>query len=212
MSTNKWVQIPPPRTIARQIPVVVLGLILFGVGIAMLLLGDLGAAPWDVFHSGLEDLTGISVGTIILIVGAVMIVGFPLVGERLGLGTVLNVLVIGPGVDICLALFDPPSAMWVRVLLMLGGPLVIAIGSGFYIGGGLGPGPRDGLMTGIAKRGVAIWKIRTIIEIVVVIIGIGLGGPIGIGTVWFTLSIGPAVQFFLKHLTFLPSGFDPESA
>ncbi len=188
------------------------GLVLLGVGIAMMLLGDLGAGPWDVFHFGLGDLTGISVGIIILIVGAIMVVGFPLLGERLGVGTVLNVLVIGPVVDICLALFDPPSAMWARILLMLGGPLVLAMGTGFYIGGGLGPGPRDGLMTGIAKRGVAVWKIRTTIEVVVLTIGIALGGPIGIGTVWFTLSIGPAVQFFLRHLTFLPSGFDPEAA
>ena len=150
-------------------------------------------------------MTGISIGTIIILVGVLLIAAFPLMGERFGVGTILNVLVIGPVVDICLALFDEPDALWIRVLLMLGGPVAIAIGSGFYIGGGLGPGPRDGLMTGFANKGFTVWKVRTIIEATVVIVGLILGGTLGLGTVWFTVSIGPLVQFFLRRLTFLPA-------
>lgn len=196
---------PSARELGKRTPIVVFGLVWFGVGISMLLLADLGAAPWDMLHQGLENVTGISIGTIILLVGLVLIAAFPLVGERLGVGTILNVLVIGPVVDVCLWLFDEPEQMWIRVLLMLGGPIAIAIGSGFYIGGGLGPGPRDGLMTGLGKRGFTIWKVRTVIEATVVVLGLLLGGVLGVGTVWFTVSIGPLVQFFLRRLTFLPA-------
>ena len=211
MTLGTWVQVPPPAEALKRLPIVVFGLVCFGVGISMLLLANLGAAPWDLFHQGLENVTGISIGVIILLVGLALIVLFPLVGERLGLGTILNVLVIGPVVNVCLALFDEPDAMWLRVALMIGGPIVIAIGSGFYIGGGLGPGPRDGLMTGIAKRGIKIWKVRTVIESTVVVAGVLLGGTIGLGTVWFTVSIGPAVQFFLRRLTFLPALAEPST-
>ena len=149
---------------------------------------------------------GISIGTIIILVGLVLIAAFPLMGERFGVGTILNVLVIGPVVDICLALFEEPDALWIRVLLMLGGPVAIAIGSGFYIGAGLGPGPRDGLMTGLARRTLAGRPIstraaRTFVEIVVLAIGIALGGAIGIGTAAFAFGIGPLVQIFLPRLT-----------
>lgn len=205
MPASDHLVLPNRGDLVRRTPIVVFGLIWFGVGISMLLLANLGAAPWDLLHQGLENVTGISIGTIIILVGVLLIAAFPLMGERFGVGTILNVLVIGPVVDICLALFDEPDALWIRVLLMLGGPVAIAIGSGFYIGGGLGPGPRDGLMTGFANKGFTVWKVRTIIEATVVIVGLILGGTLGLGTVWFTVSIGPLVQFFLRRLTFLPA-------
>ncbi len=205
MPASDHIVVPNGSDLVRRTPIVIFGLIWFGVGISMLLLANLGAAPWDLLHQGLENVTGISIGTIIILVGVMLIAAFPLMGERFGVGTILNVLVIGPVVDICLALFDEPDALWIRVLLMLGGPVAIAIGSGFYIGGGLGPGPRDGLMTGFANKGFTVWKVRTIIEATVVIVGLLLGGTLGLGTVWFTVSIGPLVQFFLRRLTFLPA-------
>lgn len=205
MRMADYLLVPPWREVVRRTPVVLVGLVLFGIGIALLLLADLGAAPWDMFHQGLEKVTGVSIGIMILAVGAVLVVAFPLLGERLGLGTILNVLVIGPVVDVCMALFDPPQSMTARVILMILGPLVIAVGSGFYIGGGLGPGPRDGIMTGLANKGLTLWKVRTAIEVTVVVLGLALGAKLGLGTVWFTISIGPAVQFFLRRLTFLPA-------
>lgn len=205
MPASDHIVLPTSGELVRRTPIVVFGLVWFGVGISMLLLADLGAAPWDMLHQGLENVTGISIGTIIILVGVLLIAAFPLMGERFGAGTILNVLVIGPVVNICLALFDEPETLWIRILLMLGGPVAIAIGSGFYIGGGLGPGPRDGLMTGFANKGFTVWKVRTIIEATVVIVGLLLGGTLGLGTVWFTVSIGPLVQFFLRRLTFLPA-------
>ena len=166
---------------------------------------DLGLSSWDVFHQGLSEQLGPSIGTFNVLVGAVLLVLFWPLGEKIGLGTLSNVLLIGPVVDIFIELVDTPDSLVVRWLLMLGGPLVVGMGSGLYIGAGLGPGPRDGLMTGIAKRGHELWKARTAIEVAVLGIGFALGGSLGFGTVWFAVSIGPLVQFFLRHLTFLPA-------
>jgi len=150
----------------------------------------LGLGPWDVFHQGVSQLTGLSIGRIINITGFVVLLGFIPLRERLGLGTILNAIVIGVSADLTS----------VRVVAMVAGPVLIALGSGFYIGAGLGPGPRDGIMTGLAKRGIDVWKARFGIEFVVLLAGLALGGSIGVGTVWFVLGIGPLVQFFLKRL------------
>ncbi len=198
-------QIPPRASLPSRLPPLLGGLLCFGVGIGMMVQADLGVPSWDVLHQGLSEQLGPSIGTFNVIVGAILLVCFKPLGEQIGLGTVLNVLLIGPVVDLFIATVDTPESLVVRWLLMLGGPLVVGIGSGLYIGAGLGPGPRDGLMTGIAKRGHDIWKARTAIEVVVVVFGFILGGTLGAGTVWFAVSIGPFVQFFLKHLTFLPA-------
>ena len=127
---------------------------LFGVGISMIIDAELGAAPWDVFHTGVSEITGVSVGNVVILTGlALLLVWIPL-RERPGLGTLLNATVIGVVVDITLPWIPHTSLLVMRTLLMLGGVTVIAVGSGFYIGAGLGPGPRDGLMTGLAKRSI----------------------------------------------------------
>lgn len=198
-------QIPPASALPTRLPPLLLGLVFFGVGIAMMVQADLGLPSWDILHQGLSEQLGPSIGTFNVLVGAVLLVLFWPLGEKIGLGTALNVLCIGPVVDITISLLDTPDSLLLRWLLMLGGPVVVGIGTGLYIGSGLGPGPRDGLMTGIAKRGIDVWKARTGIEVSVLVVGFILGGTLGVGTVWFAVSIGPLAQFFLKRLTFLPA-------
>lgn len=190
-----------PADTVRRLPQVLLGLVLFGVGIALMIEGDLGLAPWDVFHKGVASQTSLSIGTVLIFTSVVVVIGFLALGEKLGLGTVLNAVVIGLVVDLSLPLLPSPDALATRLSFTIAGPVVIAVASGLYIGGGLGPGPRDGLMTGLAKRGIQVWKARTGIEMTVLLIGLFLGGTVGIGTVWFTFGIGPMVQFFLPRLT-----------
>jgi uncharacterized membrane protein YczE len=191
----------PWRDTVRRLPRVCGGLVLFGVGIAMMVAGDLGLGPWDVFHQGLADLSGIDIGLIIILVGVVVLAGFIPLREKVGLGTLLNAVLIGLTVNLVLRVLEEPDGLAPRFLLMAAGPVVIAIGSGLYIGGGLGPGPRDGIMTGLSRRGIAVWKARTGIEASVFVAGVLLGGAVGIGTIWFAVGIGPMVGFFLPRLT-----------
>lgn len=197
--------VPADRPVER-IGRCVAGLFLFGAGIALLIGSDLGAAPWDVFHTGVSELTGISTGTIIVITGVALLLFWIPLHERPGLGTVLNAVLIGVFLDLCTPFVPDPAGLVPRVAMMVGGIVAIAVGSGFYIGAGLGPGPRDGLMTGLARRGllgrsVSIRAARTIVEVVVLSIGVALGGAIGIGTAAFALGIGPLVQVVLPPLT-----------
>ncbi|MDG0975490.1 YitT family protein [Ilumatobacter sp.] len=199
------VRVPGGRFI-EQVVRCLFGLMLFGFGISMIIEAELGAAPWDVFHTGVSEITGVSVGNVVILTGlALLLVWIPL-RERPGLGTLLNATVIGVVVDITLPLIPDTSLIVTRSLLMLGGVTVIAVGSGFYIGAGLGPGPRDGLMTGLAKRSIGGRQIsvrasRTAVELLVLCVGIALGGSVGIGTAVFVFSIGPLVQVFLPRLT-----------
>jgi len=172
----------------------------------MLIDAELGAAPWDVFHTGVSDRTGISVGNVVIITGVALLLLWIPLRERPGLGTLLNAIVIGLVVDLTLPWVPDSANLTMRFALMIGGVVVIAVGSGFYIGAGLGPGPRDGLMTGLAKRHmfgrqISIRAARTGVEIAVLIAGIILGGSIGIGTAAFAFGIGPLVQVFLPKLT-----------
>ena len=191
--------LPRDRPVER-ITRCVAGLALFGVGIALLLDARLGAAPWDVFHTGVAELTGLPVGQVTILTGVALLVLWIPLGETMGLGTVLNAIEIGLVVDLVLPLVPEPDPVIARTAMMIGGVVVIAIGSGLYIGAGLGPGPRDGLMTGFAARGISIRAARTGIEVTVLVIGIVLGGAIGVGTAVFALGIGPLVQFFLPRL------------
>lgn len=190
--------LPWPETF-RRLPRVVLGLVIFGVGIAMMVLADLGLGPWDVFHQGLADLTGIGIGTVIVGVGFLVLALFIPLRERMGVGTVLNTVLIGVTVDVVLAVLSAPESMLARALLMGFGPVLVALGSGLYIGGGLGPGPRDGVMTAMIDRGVKTWHARTAIEVTVLIAGVALGGTVGVGTIWFAVGIGPMVGWFLPR-------------
>lgn len=184
------------------------GLALFGVGVAMLLDADLGAAPWDVFHSGVSELTGIPVGTVIILTGLALLALWIPLGETPGLGTILNAIEIGLVVDLVVPILPDPDRVVAQVVMMLAGVVLIAIGSGLYIGAGLGPGPRDGLMTGLARHGVSIRVARTGIELSALVVGVLLGGSVGIGTAVFALAIGPLVQWFLPRLVMAPAPTD----
>ena len=185
----------------RRTPRLVVGLVLFGIGIAMIVLGDFGLPGWDVFHQGLSEKTPISIGTAVILVGAVLVLVLLWLREPIGIGTIANVILIGLAMDATLFLVDDPTNTWTRAALTLTGPLVVAIGSGLYLGVRLGPGPRDGLMTALARRGVTLWKARFTIEALALTAGYFMGGTIGWGTIWFLVSIGPAVQVALRLLS-----------
>jgi uncharacterized membrane protein YczE len=178
----------------------VVGLAFFGLGISMFLAADLGLAPWDIFHQGLSEKTGIPIGLVIEITGVFILLLWIPLRQRMGWGTVLNAVEIGLVVFLVADHLPRTDLLVLRVPYMLCGLLAIAAGSGLYIGAGLGPGPRDGLMLGLSARGVSVRFARTAVEVTALVVGLFLGGSIGIGTVAFTLGIGPLVQFFLPRL------------
>ena len=192
----------PLATQLRRTPRLLLGLVLFGVGLAMTVRGDYGLPPWDVFHQGLSLKTPLTIGTAIIAIGAILLLAMIFLREPIGVGTVANVLVIGLAIDATLYLFDQePTNVVVRVVLTLTGPLVVAVATGLYLGVNLGPGPRDGIMTALAKRGITLWKARFGIEAAAFIAGVILGGTVGWGTVWFLVAIGPGVQWSMGVLS-----------
>lgn len=196
---------PPRHELVRRLPRLVVGLTLFGFGIAMMVLSNLGLSPWEVFHQGISIRTGIPLGTVGIITGALVLVLWLPLGERPGIGTLANVVLIGIVIDLTLLVFpDDVDSLWIRWALLLGGILIIAIGTGLYIGVGLGPGPRDGLMTGLGAKGVPIGVARVAIEVTVLGLGYVLGGTVGIGTVIFAFGVGPLVQFLLPRLSLDP--------
>lgn len=199
-----WLAPPGGRDLVHRLLRLLPGLVLFGAGIGIMVPADLGLPPWDVFHQGIANQVGTTLGIVGIAVSVVVLALFIPLREPFGLGTLLNAVVIGLVVDLTIAVLEPPESMLPRVLLMLAGPVLVGLGSGLYIGAVLGPGPRDGLMTALAARGVTVWKARVAIEVTVLIMGYVLGGTIGVGTVWFTLSIGPLVQLFLRPPLALP--------
>lgn len=186
--------------LAQRIIRCVIGLALFGIGISLIIDARIGLPPWDVFHQGVAERVGRSIGTVIIATGAVLMLLWIPLRQRPGIGTILNAIEIGLVANLTIALLPQPDSIYLRVPMMLTGIVVTAIGSGLYIGSGLGPGPRDGLMTGLASRGVPLRIARTGIEVVVLVVGWLLGGQVGIGTVAFALLIGPLVQVFLPRL------------
>ena len=180
------------------------GLAAFGVSLGMVVRADFGLAPWDVFHQGVSDRLGWSLGTVIVLTSFVVVLAWIPIRERPGLGTVANALLVGIWVDVSLAVIpDPIPSVTIRVVLLAAGIAVNGVATGLYIGARFGSGPRDGLMTGIAGRGHSIRLVRTGIEAIVLTTGVVLGGPIGLGTLAFALSIGPiahlAIPFFSRY-------------
>jgi uncharacterized membrane protein YczE len=190
--------------VLRRMPGLLTGLVLFGVGIAVMAASGLGLGPWEVFHQGIASRTGLALGTVSILVGIpVLALWWPL-GERPGIGTILNVAIIGPSTNVALPLLPHPTEPVLQLLMSIAGVLTIGLGSGLYLAADLGPGPRDGLMTGLHHRfGWSIRRGRTSIELAVLVVGFLLGGTVGLGTILFAFGIGPVIQAFLRV-------FDPE--
>jgi len=173
------------------------GLVLYGVSSSLLVLAGLGLDPWDVFHQGLARNTPLAIGTWAILVGAVVLLLWIPLRQRPGIGTLSNVVLVGGTMDVVLGHVHAPHALAVRVLCLVCGVLLNGVATGAYIGAGLGPGPRDGLMTGLAARGHSIRVVRTGLELAVLVTGWALGGTVGVGTVLYALSIGPLAHVFI---------------
>jgi len=173
------------------------GLVLYGISDAMLLLAGLGVDPWDVLHQGLSRRTGVPTGTWAIIVGAIVLLLWIPLRQRPGLGTLCNVVLVGTVIDLVLAAVPPPRALPVQAVVMVSGVVLNGVATGLYIGAGLGPGPRDGLMTGFAARGHSLRLVRTCIEATVLLAGWLLGGTVGVGTVIYAACIGPLAHVFV---------------
>lgn len=182
----------------RRLVQLALGLWLYGASMAMVIRGALGLDPWDVFHAGVLEHTPLSFGTIVILVGALVLLLWIPLRQMPGLGTVANVVLIGVATDVTLALLEQPGSLGARAGLLVGGVVLNGLAGALYIGAQLGPGPRDGLMTGLARRtGLSLRLVRTSLEVTVLAVGFLLGGQVGVGTVLYAVAIGPLVQLFL---------------
>ncbi|MEU5939751.1 hypothetical protein ABZ807_11225 [Micromonospora sp. NPDC047548] len=190
----------------RRLTQLYVGLVLYGVSMALMIRSGLGLNPWDVFHQGLSRQTGISVGTASILVGAMVLLLWIPLRQRPGLGTVSNVVVIGLSVDATVALLPEDLPLLARICLLVTGIVANGVATGLYLGADLGPGPRDGLMTGLVARrpGSSVRLVRTAIEVTVLALGWLLGGTAGIGTVAYALAIGPLAQLFTPLFTVPP--------
>ena len=186
----------------RRLIQLFLGLTLYGFSMALVIRANLGLDPWDVFHQGVSQRLGWSFGTIVIVVGGLVLLLWIPLRQRPGFGTISNVFVIGVAVDLALTILPPPTGLLTRSFLLAGGIYLNAVATAMYIGARLGPGPRDGLMTGLAVRtGRSIGLVRTGIELSVLAAGYFLGGTVGLGTVAYALLIGPLVQPLLAWFT-----------
>ena len=199
--------------LARRFVQLFTGLFLYGIGIALIVRGELGVAPWDVLTQGIAKQTGWTFGIITILTSAVVLLLWIPIRQKPGFGTVMNALLVGPFADVGLWLIPPGLDLWVRVLLLPAGIVVLAIATGLYIGAHFGPGPRDGLMTGLHRvTGWKIWIVRTGIEVIVLAAGWLLGGNVGIGTLAFALLIGPLCGYTIPLFAIKRSHRMPQSA
>lgn len=181
------------------------GLALYGLSTALLVAADLGLDPWDVLHQGASRQTGISIGICTVLIGILVLLLWIPLRQRPGLGTVSNAILVGLAVDAALYFLPAPDDVAVQTIFLVLGVVLNGMATGLYIGAGLGPGPRDGLMTGIAARGHSIRVVRTLIELAVLGLGWLLGGSVGIGTVFYALAIGPLAHVFIPMFTVGPA-------
>ena len=195
---------PAPATtsasVAQRMPRLLVGLALCGAAIALMVEANLGLGPWDVVHEGLSLRTPLTIGQASILVGALVLLAWLPLRERVGLGTVTNIVVIGLAIDATLWVVPDVTSLTARIVLLLVSTPLFAVGSGLYIGSGLGSGPRDGLMTGLARRGWPVGIARVAIETTALAVGWSLGGTVRIGTLYFALSVGPLVHLTLPRL------------
>ncbi|MDI9954505.1 membrane protein [Rhodococcus sp. IEGM 1305] len=204
--------------LARRLIALLAGLWLYGFSMAMMITTGLGLDPWDVFHQGVADRTPLSFGAVTALTGVVVLALWIPIRQKPGFGTIANVVVIAVSVDTSLAFLEPADSLVVRIVVMLGGVVLNALATVLYIGAGMGPGPRDGLMTGlVARTGLSVRVIRTSIEVTVLATGWLLGGTVGVGTVVYALGIGPLIQLMMRFGGIYPtarktSSVGPDSA
>ncbi len=192
-------QLRAPR-LPRRLTQLLVGLTLYGVSMGMMVESHLGLDPWDVFHYGVARWLPLSFGMVVIATGLVVLLLWVPLRQAPGLGTVANVVVIGVVSDLTISALDRPDPLAARAALLGGGVLLNALAGALYIGAQLGPGPRDGLMTGLVRRtGWSVRVTRTSIEVAVLSIGFVLGGTVGAGTVLYAVAIGPLLQLFLPH-------------
>lgn len=187
--------------LVRRVVQLLVGLFLYGFAIGMMIRAGIGVSPWDVLGQGVSLQSGIAFGLATNLIGLVVLLLWVPLRQKPGIGTVLNVLLVGPSAEVGLAVIPQQTELWVQVLLFSGGLVLLAVATGLYIGARMGPGPRDGLMTGMHNRwGWPLWAVRTGIEVSVLAIGWVLGGTVGVGTVAFALLVGPLVNLTLPRL------------
>jgi uncharacterized membrane protein YczE len=196
-----------PLLLTRRVVQLLIGLFAYGIAISLMVRAGVGLSPWDVLAQGLSIKTGLAFGLITNLVGVVVLLFWIPLRQRPGLGTILNVLLVGPSAQLGLTIIPQQTELWAQVLLFAAGLALLAVATGLYIGPRMGPGPRDGLMTGLnARTGWPIWAVRTGIEVVVLIVGWTLGGNVGFGTLAFALLVGPLCGLTLPFFAIrLPS-------
>ncbi len=167
---------------------------------ALTIEAKLGTNPWTVFHQGVANRVPVSIGTVVVVTGLILLIVFRFISEPIGFGTICNALVIGPSIDFTLWVIPDIETLWARAALLGAAPVLLGLASGLYIGAGLGPGPRDGLMTALSRRGLTIPRARLIVELTALGVGWLLGGDVGIGTAFFAITVGWFVGIFLPPL------------
>lgn len=200
LSRSRWSDRPLTRSVR-----LLSGLVLFGLALALLVHANLGLDPWTVFSAGLARHVGLTLGEVTVAVSVLLLVLWIPLRQRPGLGTVANALVVGPVLDLGVSLLPSPSSLVVRVLFLALGVILVAVGTGLYVGVGWGPGARDGLMTGLVELGTPLYLARMLIEGTVLVVGWLLGGAVGVTTVVFALAVGPLVGRALPRLTLPPT-------
>jgi uncharacterized membrane protein YczE len=190
-----------PDEVRRRIPRLVGAFVVLGFAITLTIRADLGLSPWDVLHQGISERTGVPIGTVGILVGLVVLLLWIPLKERIGIGTVLNVILIGLSIDLSMLLIPEPSSEAVRWAALLVGTFLIGPAVALYLSCELGAGPRDGVMTALVARGLPLRRIRTAMEVTVLVAGFALGGTVGVGTVLIALTIGPNIHLFLDRFS-----------
>ena len=197
----------------RRLAQLYAGLVLYGLSIALQVRATLGLGPWDVFHDGVARLTGLSFGTVVIITSVAVLLAWIPLREKPGLGTISNVFIVGLAADAGLSVIPEGGPLSVRLLMLAAGVGLNAVAGAAYLGARLGPGARDGLMTGFVRiTGISVGKVRTTLELSVLAVGLALGGSAGLGTIVYALSIGPLLQWLLPAFTTRPAAPAPALA